>query len=97
MVAEITELLVENSQKINCRDGTSIREGRVTGLNYLMRRLLFQLFAIVKLNKNLTLPISKISFKRKKTERLCSSSGSGIGLIENGRICWFLSVNMGQY
>ena len=28
-VAEITELWVENSQKINCRDVTSIREGRV--------------------------------------------------------------------
>ena len=29
VVAEITELWVENSQKINCRDVTSIREGRV--------------------------------------------------------------------
>ena len=29
VVAEITELQVENSQKINCRDVTSIWEGRV--------------------------------------------------------------------
>ena len=29
MVAGITELWVENSQKINCRDVMSIREGRV--------------------------------------------------------------------
>ena len=29
VVGEITELWVENSQKINCRDVTSIREGRV--------------------------------------------------------------------
>ena len=29
VVPGITELLVENSQKINCRDVTSIREGRV--------------------------------------------------------------------
>ena len=29
VVVEITELWVENSQKINCRDVTSIREGRV--------------------------------------------------------------------
>ena len=29
VVAEITELWVENSQKINCRDVMSIREGRV--------------------------------------------------------------------
>ena len=29
VVAEITELCVENSQKINCRDVTFIREGRV--------------------------------------------------------------------
>ena len=32
VVAEITELWVENSQKINCRDVTSIREGRVIAL-----------------------------------------------------------------
>ena len=31
-VAEITELWVENSQKINCRDVTSIREVRVNHL-----------------------------------------------------------------
>ena len=30
VVAEITELWVENSQKINCHDVASIREGRVT-------------------------------------------------------------------
>ena len=30
VVAEITELWVENSQKINWRDVTSIREGRVS-------------------------------------------------------------------
>ena len=30
VVAEITELWVKNSQKINCRDATSIREGRVS-------------------------------------------------------------------
>ena len=29
VMAEITELWVENSQKTNCRDVTSIREGRV--------------------------------------------------------------------
>ena len=29
-VAETTELWMENSQKINCRDVTSIREGRVS-------------------------------------------------------------------
>ena len=29
VVAELTDLWVENSQKINCRDVTSIREGRV--------------------------------------------------------------------
>ena len=29
VMAEITELWVENSQEINCRDVTSIREGRV--------------------------------------------------------------------
>ena len=29
VVAEITELWVENSQKINCPDVTSMREGRV--------------------------------------------------------------------
>ena len=29
VVAELTELQVENSQKINCRDVTSIWEGRV--------------------------------------------------------------------
>ena len=29
MVAEITELWVENSQKINCHDVTFTREGRV--------------------------------------------------------------------
>ena len=29
VVAEITELCVEKSQKINCRDVTFIREGRV--------------------------------------------------------------------
>ena len=29
VVTEITELWVENSQKINCRDVTCIREGRV--------------------------------------------------------------------
>ena len=29
VVAEITELWVESSQEINCRDVTSIREGRV--------------------------------------------------------------------
>ena len=97
VVAEITELWVENSRKINCRDVTSIREGRVTRLNSLMTWLLFQFSTIVKLNKSFTLPINKTSFKRKKTERLCSSSGSGIGLIENERICWFLSVNMGQF
>ena len=32
MVAEITELWVENSQKINYRDVTFIREGRVLGV-----------------------------------------------------------------
>ena len=31
VVAEITELWMENSQKINCRNVTSIREGRVVG------------------------------------------------------------------
>ena len=30
VVAGITELWVENSQKMNCRDVTSIREGRVS-------------------------------------------------------------------
>ena len=29
VVAEITELRVESSQKINCHEVTSIREGRV--------------------------------------------------------------------
>ena len=29
VVAEITELWMKNSQKINCRDAMSIREGRV--------------------------------------------------------------------
>ena len=32
VVAELTELWVENSQKINCRDITTIREGRVLNL-----------------------------------------------------------------
>ena len=32
VVAEITELRVENSQKINCRNATSIREVRLHGL-----------------------------------------------------------------
>ena len=31
VVPGIKELLVENSQKINCRDVTSIREGKVQG------------------------------------------------------------------
>ena len=33
VVAEITELWEENLQKINCRDVTSIREGRVSNLH----------------------------------------------------------------
>ena len=32
VVGEITKLWVENSQKINCRDVTSMREGRVSFL-----------------------------------------------------------------
>ena len=33
MTAEITELWVENSQKINCRDVTSTQEARVASYN----------------------------------------------------------------
>ena len=36
VVAEITEFWVENSQKINCRGVTSIREGRVNPLSSLV-------------------------------------------------------------
>ena len=38
VVVEITELWVENSQKINCRDVTSIREGRVIELFFYMTK-----------------------------------------------------------
>ena len=48
-VAEITELWVENSQKINCRDVTSIREGRVIDLNNSSKELAFLLQNILNL------------------------------------------------
>ena len=47
VVAEITELWVENSQKINCRDVTSIWEGRVT-LAYLELCGVFRIIAYSK-------------------------------------------------
>ena len=37
MVAEITELWVEISQKINCRDVASIREGRVIVADFIIK------------------------------------------------------------
>ena len=54
-----------------------------------MRWLPFQFSTIAKPNKSFTLPINKISFKWKKTERPCASSGSGIGLIKNERLSWY--------
>ena len=37
VVGKITKLWVENSQKINCRDVTSMREGRVSFLLFFQR------------------------------------------------------------
>ena len=42
VVAEITYLWVENSQKINCRDVTSIREGRVTNQIFFFLMLCYR-------------------------------------------------------
>ena len=46
VVTEITELRAENSQKINCRDVTSIRKGKSMYLGF------FILFAIMKIVHN---------------------------------------------
>ena len=47
-VAEITQMLVENSQKINCRDVTSIREGRVArGRSWTIAKSKMELFVII--------------------------------------------------
>ena len=51
IVAEITELWVENSQKINCRDVTSIREGRVKK-NALAKNFCSVIKRIKKLTRN---------------------------------------------
>ena len=47
-VVEITQMLVENSQKINCRDVTSIREGRVArGRSWTIAKSKMELFVVM--------------------------------------------------
>ena len=57
MVAEITELWVENSQKINCRDVTSIREGRVICMTETTKSSMYRAVQVTKSEANKILEV----------------------------------------
>ena len=57
VVAEITELWVGNSQKINCRDVTSIREGRVICMTETIKSSMHRAVQVTKSEANKILEV----------------------------------------